>query len=114
MIFERVGAAVKLQCNNTGKSWEEQAKTDEKGRFSMKPGRVSSWGVHKCKLFLVSSPISDCTSPGRNYPDPDSARWMFGSRLAPVAAANNASSPFQYYESHFPLDFYDDSLLCIP
>ncbi|XP_042031075.1 pollen allergen Che a 1-like [Salvia splendens] len=62
------GAVVKLQCNNTNKGpWELETKTDGNARFLFKPERerVSSWGAHKCRIFLVSSPWSDCTAPHR-------------------------------------------------
>ncbi|KAG6393700.1 hypothetical protein SASPL_144267 [Salvia splendens] len=65
------GAVVKLQCNNTNKGpWELETKTDGNAHFLFTPERVSSWGAHKCRIFLVSSPSSDCIAPiGNPYFD---------------------------------------------
>ncbi|KAL3643440.1 hypothetical protein CASFOL_014255 [Castilleja foliolosa] len=58
-------AVVKLQCNNTKKHGvEEQARTDKNGYFLFMPAkRVTTMGFHKCKVFLVSSPVANCSVP---------------------------------------------------
>ncbi|XP_075504106.1 pistil-specific extensin-like protein [Primulina tabacum] len=57
------GAVVKLQCNNTKYHLEEQAMTDKNGFFFFMPHKVTTSGSHKCKVFLVSSPLSICNAP---------------------------------------------------
>ncbi|XP_073036969.1 non-classical arabinogalactan protein 30-like [Primulina eburnea] len=57
------GAVVKLQCNNTKYHLEEQAKTDKNGFFFFMPHKVTTYGSHKCKVFLVSSALSVCQVP---------------------------------------------------
>ncbi|KZV53255.1 pistil-specific extensin-like protein [Dorcoceras hygrometricum] len=57
------GAVVKLQCNNTKYHLEEQATTDKNGFFFFMPKKVTTSGSHKCKVFLVSSPLSICKVP---------------------------------------------------
>ncbi|XP_073136317.1 non-classical arabinogalactan protein 30 [Henckelia pumila] len=57
------GAVVKLQCNNTKSHSEEQTKTDKNGFFFFMPHKVTTSGSHKCKVFLVSSPLATCQDP---------------------------------------------------
>ncbi|KAI3456254.1 hypothetical protein Pfo_012917 [Paulownia fortunei] len=57
------GAVVKLQCNNTKYSLVEQAKTDKNGYFFFMPQKLTTSGFHKCKVFLVSSPLPTCSVP---------------------------------------------------
>lgn len=95
------GAVVKLQCNNTKKGpWEEEAKTDGQGQFVVRPRKVSTWGIHKCKLFMVSSPNADCYTPRFDGP------WKLG---FPLTAVNTTTSPpadLQYYTTSQPLLYY--------
>ncbi|KAL3820457.1 hypothetical protein ACJIZ3_006362 [Penstemon smallii] len=57
------GALVKLQCNNTKYPLVEQTKTDKNGYFFFMPQKLTTSGSHKCKVFLVSSPIVTCGVP---------------------------------------------------
>ncbi|GER36451.1 pollen Ole e 1 allergen and extensin family protein [Striga asiatica] len=56
-------AKVRLQCNNTKSGMTEQATTDKNGYFCFLPKRVTTAAFHKCKVFLVSSPVSNCSVP---------------------------------------------------
>ncbi|KAK4399127.1 hypothetical protein Sango_1388200 [Sesamum angolense] len=57
------GAVVKLQCNNTKYSLVEQTKTDENGFFFFMPQKLTTAGSHKCKVFIISSPLATCSVP---------------------------------------------------
>ncbi|XP_051126131.1 non-classical arabinogalactan protein 31-like [Andrographis paniculata] len=54
------GAAVKLQCNNTKAGLVVQGKTDKNGYFFFMPQKLTSAGSHKCKVYIVSSPLPAC------------------------------------------------------
>ncbi|KAL6562123.1 hypothetical protein OROGR_003130 [Orobanche gracilis] len=54
------GAVVKLQCNNTKYGLVEQTKTDKNGYFFFMPQKLTTAAFHKCKVFLVSSPVAAC------------------------------------------------------
>lgn len=55
---------VKLQCKNTKIPIVVQTKTDKNGQFFINaPKTVSTYGYHKCKVFLVSSPDNTCNIP---------------------------------------------------
>ncbi|KAG7962318.1 hypothetical protein I3843_09G061000 [Carya illinoinensis] len=59
-----LGAIVKLQCNNTKYGLIQKAKTDKNGYFYLTaPKSITSYGAHKCKVFLVSSPVAACSKP---------------------------------------------------
>lgn len=61
---EGAGATVKLQCNNTKYPLNVVGKTDKNGYFRIKaPKTIISYGAHKCKLFLVTSPSASCAKP---------------------------------------------------
>ncbi|KAH6773692.1 hypothetical protein C2S52_003403, partial [Perilla frutescens var. hirtella] len=90
------GAVVKLQCNNTNKGWEEQTQTEEKGSFLMMPNKVTTWGIHKCKLFLVSSPRPDCILP---------SPWKLGFPLTATTTPPSTST-LQYFTTAAPLLYY--------
>ncbi|XP_030518616.1 non-classical arabinogalactan protein 31-like [Rhodamnia argentea] len=59
------GAQVKLLCKNTRYSAAvATATTDKNGYFFLQaPKTVTSFASHKCKAYLVSSPISSCSQP---------------------------------------------------
>ncbi|KAL8460452.1 hypothetical protein ACS0TY_032120 [Phlomoides rotata] len=57
------GAVVQLKCNNTKYGLVEQGKTDKNGYFLLKPEKLTTSAFHKCKVFLVSSPLARCTVP---------------------------------------------------
>nr|CAC16734.1 arabinogalactan protein [Daucus carota] len=59
-----LGAVVKLQCNNTKYPLVVQGKTDKNGYFSLNaPKTITTYGVHKCRVFVVSSPEKKCDKP---------------------------------------------------
>lgn len=62
--FEIAGAVVKLECNNSRYPLAETAKTDKNGYFYLEaPKTITTYGAHKCKVFLVSSPSATCQMP---------------------------------------------------
>lgn len=106
------GAVVKLQCNNTNKGpWEEQMETDSAAAFSFQPEKVSSWGAHKCRIFLVSSPRPDCTAPTGN-PYFDATPWNSGFTLTKTNTTST-STILQHYTTARPLLFYSYWPHCI-
>ncbi|XP_058198635.1 non-classical arabinogalactan protein 31-like [Rhododendron vialii] len=59
-----VDASVKLECNNTKRPLVQEAKTDKNGYFyMMAPNSITTFGSHKCKVFLSSSPMATCNKP---------------------------------------------------
>ncbi|XP_010057403.2 non-classical arabinogalactan protein 31 [Eucalyptus grandis] len=59
-----IGAVVKLWCKNTKYPAWATATTDKNGYFFLEaPKTVSNFATHKCKVFLVSSPIPSCSEP---------------------------------------------------
>ncbi|XP_010272429.1 PREDICTED: non-classical arabinogalactan protein 31-like [Nelumbo nucifera] len=56
------GATVKLQCNNTKYPTSHEATTAKNGYFFLQPPKtITTYGVHKCKVFLVKSlPSASC------------------------------------------------------
>ncbi|KAH7836911.1 hypothetical protein Vadar_007324 [Vaccinium darrowii] len=58
------GASVKLECNNTKKPLVEEGRTDKNGYFYiMGPKSITTFGSHKCKVSLSSSPTTACNKP---------------------------------------------------
>ncbi|EPS59678.1 hypothetical protein M569_15127, partial [Genlisea aurea] len=57
------GAVVKLQCHNTKNPFSDRARTDKNGYFFFFPKHLSTMGAHKCKVYLVSSPLTKCSVP---------------------------------------------------
>ncbi|XP_031129149.1 non-classical arabinogalactan protein 30-like [Ipomoea triloba] len=56
------GAVVKLACNNTKYHLSETTTTDKNGFFLFyMPKIVSSAGYRKCKVYLVKSPLTQCS-----------------------------------------------------
>ena len=92
MLYVSAGATIKLQCNNTKYPTVETAKTDKNGSFFLRaPQTITSYAFHKCKAFLVSSPVAACSKPS-NFHD-----GLKGSLLRPEKpyVANNL--PFVLY-----------------
>ncbi|KAG9448112.1 hypothetical protein H6P81_014240 [Aristolochia fimbriata] len=58
-----VGAGAKLVCNNTKRAVTALGKTDKNGYFFIPTDKVSSFGIHKCRVFLDSSPSAKCKEP---------------------------------------------------
>ncbi|XP_068666653.1 non-classical arabinogalactan protein 31-like [Aristolochia californica] len=57
------GAVAKLECNSTKHPVTSVGKTDKNGYFLINAAKVSSYGVHKCRVFLASSPSAFCKEP---------------------------------------------------
>ncbi|KAK9056297.1 hypothetical protein SSX86_027387 [Deinandra increscens subsp. villosa] len=58
------GAVVLLTCNNTKYPLKVKGTTDKNGFFFiMPPKTLTTFGVHKCKVTLLSSPKATCTEP---------------------------------------------------
>ncbi|KAJ9565866.1 hypothetical protein OSB04_001832 [Centaurea solstitialis] len=58
------GAVVLLTCNNTKYPLRTKATTDKNGFFFiMPPKTLTTYGVHKCKVTLLSSPKATCNQP---------------------------------------------------
>ncbi|PON58400.1 Pistil-specific extensin-like protein [Parasponia andersonii] len=60
---EVAGAIVRLQCRNTKYSLFATAKTDKHGYFLIRPNFLTTYGVHKCKVSLLYSPLPYCRKP---------------------------------------------------
>ncbi|KAF3778580.1 Non-classical arabinogalactan protein 31 [Nymphaea thermarum] len=60
-----LGATVKLVCNNSRVPTVVEGMTDKNGYFYIESSKVkvTSYGVHKCYLYLVSSAKSPCNIP---------------------------------------------------
>ncbi|KAL6546603.1 hypothetical protein OROMI_022324 [Orobanche minor] len=84
------GAVVKLQCNNTKYGLVEQTKTDKNGYFFFMPQKLTTAAFHKCKVFLVSSPVAACNVPTNLH------GGSAGALLVPNAKAP-AKAPFQLF-----------------
>ncbi|XP_057948291.1 pistil-specific extensin-like protein [Malania oleifera] len=57
------GAVVKVQCNNVKHPFMQEAATDEDGKFYIQaPTTFSKDDAHKCKVFIVSSPLEKSCS----------------------------------------------------
>jgi hypothetical protein len=92
MALVLAGATVKLQCNNTKYPAVVTAKTDKNGYFFIAaPKTVTSFASHKCKVFLVSSPVATCSKPS-NFND-----GLKGSHLKPVKLYVSNKLPFVLY-----------------
>lgn len=66
--FERIfscaaGAVVKVECKNNKKELTLTATTNALGYFYMQTHNVTTYGHHKCKVYLVSSPLVTCNNP---------------------------------------------------
>jgi hypothetical protein len=92
MALLLAGATVKLQCNNTKYPVVETAKTDKNGYFFITaPKTVTSYASHKCKVFLISSPVATCSKPS-NFND-----GLKGSLLRPEKPYVANKLPFVLY-----------------
>ncbi|XP_062095986.1 non-classical arabinogalactan protein 31-like [Humulus lupulus] len=60
----RVEAAIViLHCKNTKYSLFATGKTDKNGYFVIKPKFLTTYGVHKCTVSLLKSPLPNCQKP---------------------------------------------------
>ncbi|KAH7546017.1 hypothetical protein FEM48_Zijuj01G0156200 [Ziziphus jujuba var. spinosa] len=56
-----LGGTVRLYCRNTKYSLVLTAKTDKNGYFFITANdKITSYGAHKCKVSLASSPLATC------------------------------------------------------
>ncbi|CAI9760187.1 unnamed protein product [Fraxinus pennsylvanica] len=85
------GAVVKLQCNNTKWGLVEQTKTDKNGYFLFKPAKLTTAAFHKCKVFLISSPLATCSVPT------NMGNGAFGAILIPSRKPPVKPLPFQLF-----------------
>ncbi|XP_077228680.1 non-classical arabinogalactan protein 31-like [Tasmannia lanceolata] len=54
------GAVARLQCKSSKREINMEGKTDKNGYFYIQAANVTTYGVHKCKVFLASSPLETC------------------------------------------------------
>lgn len=86
------GAVVKLQCNNTKyRPVEATATTDRNGYFFLMPKNVTTAASHKCKVFLVSSPLKTCNVPTNLH------AGSVGAILVPVTKLPVPPPPYQIF-----------------
>ncbi|KAF4356206.1 hypothetical protein G4B88_002818 [Cannabis sativa] len=57
------GASVRLVCKNTKYHLYEDGTTDKNGYFVIKPKFLTTYGVHKCSVALLKSPLPNCYIP---------------------------------------------------
>ncbi|KAF7803438.1 non-classical arabinogalactan protein 31-like [Senna tora] len=87
-----LGAVVKLQCNNTRYPLVETAKSDKNGYFYLEaPKRITTFGAHKCKVFLLSSPNATCQKPSNLH------GGVIGAALKPERPFVSYKLPFLLY-----------------
>lgn len=93
MSFEFfAGAVVRLQCNNTKYHIVETAKTDKNGYYYLEaPKTITTFGAHKCKVFLVSSPSATWQKPSNLHGGID------GAALKPEKPFVTNKGPFILY-----------------
>ncbi|WOL11107.1 hypothetical protein Cni_G19868 [Canna indica] len=58
------GAVAMIRCNSSRKEVSASGITDARGYFLIQTRKVTRYGIHKCELFLVSSPLPGCDLPG--------------------------------------------------
>ncbi|KAK4439952.1 Non-classical arabinogalactan protein 30 [Sesamum alatum] len=90
------GAVVKLQCNNTKHSQTEQTKTDKNGYFFFMPQKLTTSGSHKCKVFIISSPLATCSVPTNLHGGAVGAILMPTAK-PPVVPAPTKPLPFELF-----------------
>jgi hypothetical protein len=84
------GAVVKLQCNNTKYGLVEKTETDKNGYFFFMPHKLTTMAFHKCKVFLISSPVANCSVPTKLH------GGAAGALLIP-SAKQPVKAPFQLF-----------------
>ncbi|RZR71024.1 hypothetical protein BHM03_00002890 [Ensete ventricosum] len=52
-----------LRCNSSRPGPSASAVTDVRGQFLIQTTKVTNYAIHKCKLFLASSPLPGCDVP---------------------------------------------------
>lgn len=60
--YEFAGANVSLLCSS-GRRGVAKGITDKNGYFFIQPPKVTTFGAHKCKIILTSSPLEKCKRP---------------------------------------------------
>lgn len=86
------GATIKLQCNNTKYPLVVKTNTDKNGYFFITaPKTITTFGAHKCKVFLVSSPSATCSKPS------DLHAGLSGAILRPHKPFMSEKLPFLLY-----------------
>ncbi|XP_010260222.1 PREDICTED: non-classical arabinogalactan protein 31-like [Nelumbo nucifera] len=91
------GATVKLQCNNTKSPVTQQATTDKNGYFLLQaPKKVTTYGVRKCKVFLVSSPLASCQQPTNLHQGSTGAVLRYEKPKTPISFALYTVGPLAF------------------
>ncbi|KAB2637352.1 pistil-specific extensin-like protein [Pyrus ussuriensis x Pyrus communis] len=87
-----LGATVKLQCNNRKFPLVVKETTDKNGYFFITaPKTITTFGAHKCKVSLVSSPSAACSKPS------DLHGGLSGALLKPAKPFMSQKLPFLLY-----------------
>ncbi|KAM1917988.1 hypothetical protein ACFX13_037525 [Malus domestica] len=87
-----LGATVKLQCNNRKFPLVVKETTDKNGYFFiMAPKTITTFGAHKCKVSLVSSPSAACSKPS------DLHGGLSGALMKPAKPFMSQKLPFLLY-----------------
>ncbi|XP_043690005.1 non-classical arabinogalactan protein 30-like [Telopea speciosissima] len=90
-------AVVKLVCYNRKHVTEVEGKTDKNGYFFIEaPKTVSTYGVHKCKVFLVSSPKLTCSLKTNLHGGVTGATLMYEKTKTPLSYALYSVGPFAF------------------
>ncbi|CAM8988141.1 unnamed protein product [Rhodiola kirilowii] len=85
------GAVVQLVCKSSTKTEVTKGTTNAKGYFFIIPKSTSSYGAHKCKASLVSSPLKKCSkATNLNY-------GVSGSPLLAPKYQNIGKAPYVVY-----------------
>ncbi|KAI7981126.1 Non-classical arabinogalactan protein 31 [Camellia lanceoleosa] len=102
-----LGAIVKLECNNTKYPITQEGKTDKNGYFFIEgPKKITNYGAHKCKVFLVSSPQAQCSNPS-NLHDGKVGATLKRSEKKP----SNPPLPYELYSvGPLPLNLPPDAI----
>ncbi|KAF9610592.1 hypothetical protein IFM89_023487 [Coptis chinensis] len=97
------GAVVRLQCNNSKIPLREEAKTDKNGYFFLQPSKmITSYGAHKCKVFLVSSPVNSCQKPTDLHLGQNGAFLRYQKSQKPTPFALYSVGPFAFESTSCP------------
>ncbi|XP_058092315.1 non-classical arabinogalactan protein 31-like [Magnolia sinica] len=95
------GGVARLQCNNSKRAVTAEGKTDKNGYFFIHTPNVTSYGVHKCKVYLGSSPLETCKNATDLNGGVTGATLKFHKVLeGPTPLAIYSSGPFAFAPSN--------------
>lgn len=83
---------VQLICKSSKKTELTKGTTNAKGFFFIIPKSTSSFGAHKCKVSIVSSPLKKCSKPT------DLNLGVAGSPLLSPKYENIGKAPYVIYK----------------